>query len=159
MSIPSFKPTQRDSVKVFVAGVAIVLFRVLVGLMSLGLVDVIVEVVVSVAHAPATEEGREHDAFVSLERLHLGLQLDKGLLLASELPAPRDVFNFLVVSIRNLIQLIRCFFLLVVQLLHRVYDLTQLHSQMLLLGRDLVQLCDLFLILSIDPFFVVSNLY
>lgn len=78
----------------------------------------------AVAHATAAEECREHNSFVSGERFNLCLQLDEGLLLASQLTATSNVFELVFVCIVDLIELVRRLFLLVVQMLHCVYYLT-----------------------------------
>lgn len=110
------------------------------------------------AHAPAAKQRRQHDTLVAGQVAHLHFHFDEGLLLALELAAARDVLHLLVVGVGDSVQLVGGLLLRVVQRLHGVYYLAQLHRQLLLAEREFVELQDLLLILRVDAFLVRADL-
>ena len=74
------------------------------------------------------------------------------MFLFSELPRACDVFQLFVVGVLHTLQLIGCLLVPIVQVLHCVYYLPQLHCQLLLTHCDGVELLDLLLILNVDSF-------
>lgn len=74
-----------------------------------------------------------------------------------QLPRARNVFHFVFIQVVYSCQLIAHFLLLMVQMLHGVDDLPQFHSVLLFPKRDLIQLGDLFFVLSVDSLFAGSD--
>lgn len=120
--------------------------------------ELVVKVVVAVAHPAAPKQRRCHDTLVSSELAHLALQLDQSLLLALQLARARHIAHFVVEGVLHAIQFVCCLLLIVVELLHRVNYLPELDGQLLFPQRYTVQFTDLLLIFSVHALLVLADL-
>ena len=107
--------------------------------------------------APILKQCLTDHALVAGQRPHLVLQLKQSVLQFLQLARACDVFKFVVIDVANTVELIGDVFLFMVQMLHHVYYLAQLHCQLFLAVRYLVQLYYLLFILVIDSLFLESN--